>query len=371
MSWLNFVLYLLIVYFSISCNQITDTEKYFAGEIFFVADTVPVKKWEPHIIEVEGVYQGPIFVYDSLLFYYPLNASATNFYDIYNLKNDSLLGKFCNKGGGPDEVIALTTISHFYKEKGDLKALLYAGNEKKLLEWNISESLKQQKTIFDRIVSYHWDVDDHYAIYNRIFRLNSDTLFTITPTTPLTLDLKTVSLPLYEKRSIKTNRKIHSYSVFLDTPDGDDTNLLMPENIFASFYGIKPDLTKVAQSLMYLPQINIIDINSDIVNGFRVKGSYDFSVFEDKINKVKSNYIDLSVSDDFIYALFLGVNINTPEKRSKTSCMVHVYDWEGNLLHKVDLGYYVDQIVLDDKNDLLYGREYTSEQIYCYNLSDL
>lgn len=371
MRQFNFISYLLIVFLSISCSQTTDTEKYFAGELFFVTDTLSVKKLEPSIIEIEGVYKGPIFVYDSLLFYYPLNASAANFYDIYNLKDGSLLGRFCNKGGGPKEVVALTTISHIYKEGGDLKTLLYAGNEKKLLEWNVSESLKQQKTVFDRIIVYNWDIDNHYTIYNRIFKLQSDSLFTITPTTPLTLDFLTVSLPLYEKRTISTNKKICSYPVFLDTPQGNDPNLLMPENFLSSFYSIKPDLSKVAQSLMHLHQLNIIDINTGIVKGFRMKGTSDFSTFKNNINKVKYNYIDLATSDSFIYSLFLGVSINAPEKRSDTSCMIHVYDWKGNLLHKIDLGHYVDQIVLDDVNQLLYGREYTSEQIYCYDLSNL
>lgn len=371
MNCTSIILYLLIICSCISCSQVNDTEKCFAGKISYVTNTLPVKKLKPHKIEIEGIYQGPVVVYDSLLFYYPMNASAANFYDIYNLKDGSLLGRFCNKGGGPAEVIALTTIAHFYKEDGDLKTLLYAGNEKKLLEWNISESLKQQKTVFDKIALYNWDVDNHNTVYSRIFRLHSDTLFTITPTLSLTLDLLTVSLPVYEKRTLSTNKCIHSYSVFLDTPQSDDIKLLLPENFFSSIYGIKPDLSKVAQSLMYLHQINILDVNTGVVKGFRMEGSSDFSVFKNNVNKVKSNYIDLAVSDNFIYALFLGVSINTPGKRAETSCQVHVYDWEGNFLHKIDLEHYVDQIALDDVNNLLYGREYTSEQIYCYDLNRL
>lgn len=367
---------ILGIFLFVCCNSHYTDKEYFSGNIYVIKDSVSVKNLITNSFAIEGVYNGPIFVYDSLLIYYPLNQTATSSYEIYNLKDLSFIGKFCDKGVGPDEIMALTTISHFYEENGELKTLLYGGNEKKLLEWNISKSLVEHKTVFDRIIPYNWDVNNHVTVYNNIFRLDRDTILAITPSVPLTLDQELVSLPLYEKRTITSNKQIKLYNIFDKYPENNGSNVhssynvLSPESFLTSFYCIKPDCSKMVQVMMYMPQINILDLQSGVIEGFRINSSIDFSIFKKNIEKVNYCFTNVAVNDDFIYALYWGRKIKGDSEK-KNSCTVYIFDWNGNLVNKIDLRKYVNQIFLDEKNNILYGREYSSDYIYSYNLDML
>lgn len=367
---------ILIVFLFVCCNSHNSDNEYFSGNIYVLKDSISAKSLKTKSFTIEGVYNGPIYVYDSLLVYYPLNQTATSSYEIYNLKDSSFMGGFCDKGIGPNEIMALTTITHFYEENGELKTLLYGGNEKKMLEWNISKSLAEHKTVFDRIVYYNWDVDNHVTVYNNIFRIDRDTILTITPTIPLTLDQELVSLPVYEKRTIDSNKQVQLYNVFHKYPENNGVkvhspyNILSPESFLTSFYCIKPDFSKMVQVMMFMPQINILDLQSGMIEGFRISSAVDFTIFKKNIEKVNYCFTNVTVNNKFIYALYWGRKVKGDSDKN-SSCIVYIFDWNGTLVNKIDLGKYVNQIFLDEKNNILYGREYTSDYIYSYDLDML
>lgn len=373
---MRYVLCFLSLFLFVCCNSHNTDKEYFSGNIYVIKDTVSVKSLKTKSFTIEGVYHGPIFVYDSLLIYYPLNQTVTSYYEIYNLKDSSFIGKFCDKGVGPNEIMALSTISHFYEENGELKTLLYGGNEKKMLEWNISKSLAEHKTVFDQIIPYDWNVNNHATVYSNIFRLEKDTILAITPTLPLTLDQELVSLPLYEKRTIASNKLVQLYNIFDKYPENNGSNVhssynvLSPESFLSSFYCIKPDRSKIVQVMMYMPQINILDLQSGVVEGFRISSSVDFTMFKKNIEKVNYCFTNVAVNNEFIYALYWGSKIKGDSDK-KSSCIVYVFDWNGDLVNKIDLREFVNQIFLDEKNNILYGREYASDYIYSYDLDIL
>lgn len=351
----------------ISCNQLDYDKKYFAGNIYLVTDTIKTKNLIGKEIEIEGVYHGQINVYDSLLFYYPYQTTK-HFFEIYNLKNDSLLGNFCMRGGGPNETIGVAYICSFYMDKGSLKTLLYAANERRLIEWNISKSLKLQTTINDTIIAYDWEVDNHTAIYNQIFRLDDSTIFVEMPQKKIRWNDKNVSLPAYEKRTIYTNEKIHSYPIFIDTPESEGTEFISREEFLSTSSHTKPDSKKAVQSVRYLQQINIINLETGEVKGFRIKGTPDFSIFEKEITNVKKNYTNIETTNDYIYALYRGARMD--ESGDDIQSELHVFDWNGNLIHKYNLGEVVNQITLDPVNMILYGRNGSTEKIFHYDLNN-
>lgn len=351
-----------------NCNQSNVDKKYFNGEIHLINDLTQVEKLEATEFDIEGVYNGHIVVYDSLLFYYPLQQLTTkHFYEIYNLKNDSLLGNFCFRGRGPDETVGIAPICNLYSDKGSLKTLLYAANEKRLIEWNISKSLVTNTTVNDTIIPYTWMVDNHTAIYNRIFHLNDTAIFVEAPPRYTDDSWEKVSLPVYEKRTIFTNKKLRSYPVFIDTPKSEESKSFSHESILYTYSCVKPDSKKIAQSVMYLQQINIIDLETGDVKGFRIKGTPGFSIFEKDINKVKTNYSSLEADNNYIYALYREVSAHISD--TTTTSQLHIFNWNGNLIRKYDLGQIVKLITLDPVNNILYGRNNATEKMYRYDLN--
>ena len=361
------------IFLLISCSYSYNDNQYFNGEVRFINDTVSIQTIVNKKIEIEGIYDGPIFVYDSLMIYYPLTRSAKNLYDIYNIKNDSLVGNFFRKGNGPNEFAALTIITDFFKENNDLKTLLYAGFDKKLITWNISKSIEKQTTIIDTIMPFDWETDHHTTIYNTVFRITKDTVLAMVPATAITLDQQSVSLPLIEKRKISDNKCIKSYNIYTQYPEGNGQNVfspynhLSPERFLTSFYNIKPDQTKLVQALMFLPQINIIDLNTGTIKGFRFADSYNFSIFKKHIEKVDYCFTNVVCDNQYIYALYSGINI-TDKENAGHAHLIYVFNWDGELIKKFDLGINANHLFLDHSNNRLYAREYTSDYTYCYTL---
>lgn len=118
---------------------------------------------------------------------------------------------------------------------------------------------------------------------------------------------------------------------------------------------------------MYLQQINIIDLETGDVKGFRIKGTPGFSIFEKDINKVKTNYSSLEADNNYIYALYREVSAHISD--TTTTSQLHIFNWNGNLIRKYDLGQIVKLITLDPVNNILYGRNNATEKMYRYDLN--
>ena len=211
-------------------------------------------------------------------------------------------------------------------------------------------------------------MDDHINAYSGIFRVDENTLFTKIESVALTWDLATVSLPVYEKRTIDTNQKLRSYSIYKEVPKGNDSNKKYRQMFLRSIFCIKPDLSKMVQMMVYIPQINILDINSGIVDGFRLKGFPDLSVFKTREGDIKANYTGVGVTDKLICVLSLDLK---KEEVCLDNTYVYIYNWDGELIKIIDLGGFYNQILVDEINNILYVRELHSEEILCYKLDNI
>ncbi|MDR0743658.1 MAG: hypothetical protein LBF05_04815, partial [Tannerella sp.] len=55
---------------------------------------------------------------------------------------------------------------------------------------------------------------------------------------------------------------------------------------------------------------------------------------------------------------------------NKDPYLVHVFDWNGNLVKKLDLGHPIREIAIDAKNNALYSLD-AKDDIYRYDLNVL
>ena len=161
---------LLIV--CISCSEKYDDNKYFNGDIRKIEDNSGVvRKIALKSVVLNGPNYGYIAVYDSLMFF--LNSKLPNhFYNIFNINTGEEIGNFCNRGGGPEESAAFGPISQFFKVGNELKTLLFAPHEERLVIWNITQSIIQGTTIIDKIIPYAWrDENEEHVIMRCTFEM--------------------------------------------------------------------------------------------------------------------------------------------------------------------------------------------------------
>ena len=358
---------ILILTGFISCVQYNDNA-YFEGNILFM-DSEPKKVKNvtlTPVIPLDGANFGIIAAYDSLMFF--LNPKLPNrFFNVFNLDTGVDLGTFCDRGQGPNETVAVSSIYQFFEEENELKTLLFAAHNKKMLKWNISQSIKQQTTVIDTIINYSCSSEIKGACYNFIFRQNENTLFTRVPSVPLSEE--EASLPFYQKRTLYSDETLRDYPIYKKTIKNGEASII-PEAFFNSVDAFKPDGSKIVQAMTRLQQINILDTRTGEVTGYRMNGTPDFSIFETKKKVINSNYVRVEVDDQYIYASFWGKE-TWGVKEIPFVNTIHVFDWNGKWLYELKTDLPVHEMWLDRIRNRLYTTNLNVDDVFCLDLNEL
>lgn len=354
------ILSVVLAFTCISCHR-NDDSAYFNGDIIRVSNS-QIRECDVTLKEISlnGANYGWVAVYDSLMFF--MNPKLSNsFYNVFNVNTGEELGTFCAKGGGPDEVAALGPIFQFFKEDDDLKTLLFAPNEERLLIWNISQSLKQGKTIMDRTIPYTWRTENQGACYHEMFLQDKDILFTKVSAFPIGDDDAT--LPIWQKRTINTNKCLSTYNIYKQTIKNNKSSII-PEAFYYSNDAFKPDGTKIVQVMTHFPQLNIIDVQTGKVVGYRMDENVDFTIFEGK-GDIKGYFSEVKVDDNYIYASYWGKiswgNINT----------IYVFNWRGEVVCKINTDHAVNRLWVDSIRNRLYAIDPTNDDVFYCDLDTI
>jgi hypothetical protein len=362
--------YLFIFAVLISCQTNKDDSIYFNGEINLVEDITEAKKLTSTKIELDGPYCGFPAVYDSIVVFWNNKLPDTHFH-VFNLKTGEEIGNFCSKGGGPEDAYSLPPTFQLYTENGELKTLLFAQNESKLMIWNISKSVEMRKTVLDTVFPFDWKKEHGIAPNRFIFRLDRDTILATVSPTLLTMKATEATLPCYEKRTLYSNRLVEKYG-FYKKPLRNEKTKLFPGSFFNGMECMKPDGSKIVQGMVLLSQINILDINTGVTAGYRLKGTPDFSFLKTMMSKAKTYYTRMQCDDRFIYALYMGeIESQSDFTIEIEQRVIHVFDWNGNFIQKVILEHPAHEIWLDPTGNKLYTMDNTNDGFYSYNLNEL
>ena len=129
---------------------------------------------------------------------------------------------------------------------------------------------------------------------------------------------------------------------------------------------IKPDNSKIAMSMMAHPQINILDLNTGALSGFRKKNGIDFKDLE-KSDELRIYYTRVDVDNHYIFRMYtnkLMENLIVDEFTNE----VHVFDWEGKAVKRLIFEHEFDNMTLDSKNKKLYMKN-GRDEVYCYDIA--
>ena len=86
-------------------------------------------------------------------------------------------------------------------------------------------------------------------------------------------------------------------------------------------------------------------------------------------------YNDIDVSDNYIYALYVNVNVNETlnemlDDDEVEESEIHVFDWDGNFLMRYILEGYYESFTIDERNNRFYAvNPYDiSKNIYSFDI---
>ena len=329
----------------------SDDRVYFNGEILDVEEPSQKELLSGEAIELELPKYVHFSVYDTLCFLFSWD-NPGGFYNLHNLKNGKHLGYFCKRGEGPDESAGVSPVQQFYIKDGHLKTDLLTVN-RTLTPWDITGSLESEQTELDTAYRFSWaDVCVHP--YRACFRLSGDSMLVMTQP-DLPFRKLTATLPRILIRTLEDNQVVREYPLFRQTIEGKGNSDFYPDSFFLFSAALKPDGKKAVLAMAFFPQIHMIDLSSGEMKGVRLKGLPSFSP-----DRAENYYISVQCDDRYIYALYAG--------ESDRPTTVHVFDWDGRLLRRLELSHPASLLSLDPVSGKLYAMYRDEEEIYRYSL---
>lgn len=366
-------LYLLLFQFiviisSFSCQKDTD-EKYFKGDVFYCDLPNRIDSLKGDSIILNDIYSGEMIIYDTLAFFtspkYPDYVLS-----IFNLKNKQHIGNFIQKGRGPNDFLGVNMMNLLIEEKKRAKIWMYAYNEQKIISFDIENAVSLNTSPIDSTFEFLRS-NTHMAPFNYIYRLDDNQALVKTQLESMFDNMAHPILPKYQILDLKSYQLKREFELY-NKPIVNTNNKIFPPSIYyLSTDQIKPDLKKVVISMGLLSQINILDLESGELKGIRLKGTPSFLYLTKNINDYMLYYKSTTVNNHYIYGLYVNKPFNPTDKDQITSTNeIHVFDWSGNFIKRIILDHKVDNIKLDLKNNILYGKDNTTEDFYRYCLNN-
>jgi hypothetical protein len=362
-------IYILLTLLTFSCRTIED-EDYFFGNINYINKEYERIELKGDSISLDGYTTLYFSVYDSLMIFWNSRMPESTTFSISGIKTGKHYGNYVMQGRGPHES-STAPIFQFYQKDNDLMALLTAPNEDELREWNISKSIESGYTVYDTIFPYAWRME-HPSAYLNIYRMSENNLLVKVSKRHSVENSKIQAWPRYQIRSIIENKLVREYEIFKqDLYIGNPDVLLMWP--FSSNDCIKPDNKKIAQGMVSLSQINIIDLETGDVSYYRATDSPTLSMIAEEKKLLKSPlfYHRCQCNDKYIYALYSGSPREDRYGNAILPSKIHQFDWDGNLIHEIILSEPATQIWLDSNSNFMYTYNEMNENIWRYDINEL
>jgi hypothetical protein len=368
------IIIILFCFFIISCGK---KENIFKEEVIIVEKPLQADTLIGNLLKIDGIYTGYVGAYDSLIFF-GSHKYADYFIYVFNNKTGQQLSSIMKMGEGPDEFIVDIIGSADQIEIEDSICTWFFDDRRKkcvLITW-LDGTIKKEINIsalrsgLEYPLKYFILNDSVLIAYNQgeaIFTDNTGSMDDyFTP-------------PKYHVFNYKNGRRIITYEPYNKFKYNEITD---PQGCLFSWDNIKPDKTKLVMGMLYLGQINIMDIATGKITGYYIQDTPDFDVLR-KYSDFNGEffYSLIFVDDDFIYGAINeredGIMNNngygTGVRKGNGKTTLYVFDWNGNFKKIIVLDKEQESIALDPVNKHIYvltnGED--DEEVYRYDVKYL
>lgn len=342
-------------------------EDYFAGKVAMIDGFEKEYTLSGEEIKLDGVYTGYMSVYDSLLLFCSSQFGDYLLYT-YNLNNGKPLKSLFKVGRGPNEFMDITHTEQYVNEDDCIKLWIYDETKSHMLV-NLTRSLQlsSDSLVIDSIIPVEAKkVVKSYLGF--LFVLDESRFIVKKPCEKLYYNDPKYIPGNYTLYSHSLDNPLQIYTLF-DKPVINPIHKF-PNVFYASNDRIKPDKSKIAMAMHQVAQINILDVITGELEGFRLKGTPGFDYLKGDPENFRTYYWKLNVDDRYIYAIYEDVPSYGSHEKDRTNTVIHVFDWDGNPVCKFILPEVLGQITLDPVTGYLYGKTYL-EEIFRYDLRAL
>lgn len=344
--------FLFILSISISCNnqanksQTIETEKINHTQEFFL---------------VEELLRPDMFcVIDSVIIIYDKHRNGNAFFHAFNLNNGEEYAEFGTIGMGSDDLNYPAQID-FCKEKNEVE--IFDRNYSKLYFYKLNDIIND-KFIEVRQIKIAPEAD-------RIIHKNDSLLYC--------LGALPESGMFWES---KNGKRGDSFMKFPDVKN-ESLNSIQKYMLYQGELKMKPDRKKFVYVSTRCDLFKIISIETEVLNEISNRQTYSPKFRQETGNTMAimpenlNGFISVTVTNEHIFALFSGRSETNYQEKYYFGNIVHIYNWDGDLLKSVMLDKDAWQIYVDDFSMKLYTIHYemtnidNTVQYYGYNLDFL
>jgi len=349
-----------------SCGE---EKKYFKGEIITINRFGKEITLKGIKVDLKDIYEGRPFVCDSFLIFNSFQCLDYYFY-AFDLKNGKHVASFCPKGDGPDDYLSCDESVQLIKENGDSKIWVRDYNKQKIHLINITQSIIQEKTICDSIISFEWSKHFMYPLPS-VFFLDHGRMLGINQCEEgySTKDNEYTprDLYLFKKSFDNMIKEYHLYKSPVISLD--DKVKFECFEFYNAVYRIRPNNAQLAIAMKMLGQISIVDVETGEQKNYRMKESLTYPDIEKDIYKSRKYYETMAVDEQYIFALYVDVAMKDcpPPYSSHT---IHVLTWNGDPAYKIHVDESIRYMALDTFNHTLYAID-IADNLYSYDISEL
>ena len=280
-------------------------------------------------------------------------------FKFFSTVSGKFLGSYGKKGEGPGEISYLPTMIHqdFIKNEG----LIFLDWGKKRISKIRVESMLER---VDFIPQQYYVLHSDLIFAQRVMYLNASTV----------VGFGGVRQGRLYVSNIRTDET--TFTEFI--PDPGFT--VSERNIGYAYFGyfsISSANKRIVTTSRYFNQLEIYDYNLNLLSVIRNENEFEIQI--DTKGLVNENsrvyYNDIDVSDNYIYALYVNVNVNETLNEMLNDdeveeSEIHVFDWDGNFLMRYILEGYYESFTIDERNNRFYAvNPYDiSKNIYSFDI---
>lgn len=314
------------------------------------------------VLEEDLPYQYA-FVNDSLfLGIYPgVLVNGGKFVTVINHSTGQELGRFCNQGRGPQDF--LSPISADYRD-GHL--YIYDYMLRRYSDLDVIKSLSQGTEEYSLILPIVYEDGAARALLS-IYKIEDRLLAFDTFQKAGSPDLS--DTPDYSFFSLDDGRRLGSLNLFKDVPlvaDRKEQKLVPVKERLSMADTYSSHLDKLCTVMTYIPQLNIIDVQSGVATGIKIA---DYA--PKALKSGYRHYQAVSSDDERIYALYWGADEEKIYDGMVTNTELHIFGWDGKMLSRYRIpGLYIRCWVTESG---LYMTKYVddSAELYCIAKKEL
>lgn len=298
---------------------------------------------------------------DNLLFFYQTGGEGDVF-KIYDLDNNyKLVGAYGTFGDGPEEYLA-PRITDKEKVGNDYILTIYDRFKNKVSAVSLNAIINNSE---DKVVN-RFSIDPKHSMNQDFLKIDEQT-YVATPGMEAT---NRGRIHIYDEstQEFSHNDMIPKVAVY------DNMESYEKYALYMTKLAKHPSKDKIVSIMFSFDRLDFYSSKGEHLQevlGPEYESEFARVNMDGNSDNAKFFYLDVSVSENLIYTLYLNETLETYITQDISDVGIKIYDWDGDQLAEISIPNFLTSIEIDEERGKIYGIAPSEEKILEYDISEV